>query len=173
MIDESIENETLKEPETLETLAEKIAQYATEADEKTLEAAMLIREARKRVDAGEAGDITWTSWARKNIKLSKSRLRELQRISEAEDPQKELERGRKKTRERVERHREKKKSAALRNGGASVAETAELEDDRKSLIDWARSAPLDRVADVVSYIQRFDSAAAVSSPDHPAEPAVM
>ena len=52
MIDESMENETLKEPETLETLAEKIAQYATEADEKTLEAAMLIREARKLVDAG-------------------------------------------------------------------------------------------------------------------------
>ncbi len=61
----------------------------------------------------------------------------------------------------------------LRNGGATVKVTAELEDDRRSLIEWARSAPLDRVAEVLSYIRRFDSAGAVSSPDQPAEPAVM
>ncbi len=48
-----------------------------------------------------------------------------------------------------------------------------MEDDRKSLIEWARSAPLDRVAEVLSYVRRFDSAGAVSSPDRPAEPAVM
>ncbi len=168
MIEEAIETETL------EALAEKIARYATQADEKTLEAAKLVGEARKRVEAGEAGDTNWYSWAAKNIKLSESRLRELRRIAEAEDPQKELERGRKKTRERVERHREKKKrSAALRIGGASVAETTELEDDRKSLIDWARTAPLDRVAEALSYIRRFDSAAAVSNPNQPAEPAAI
>ena len=102
-----------------------------------------------------------------------TRLRELQRIAAAEDLRKELERGRKKTRERVERHREKKKSAPLRNGGASVAETAEMEDDRKSLIEWARSAPLDRVTEALSYIRGFDSAAAVSNPNQPAEPAAM
>ncbi len=101
MINESVETETL------EALAVKIAQYATEADERTIEAAKLIREARKRVEAGEAGDTTWYSWAPNNIKLSLSRLRELQRIAEAEDPRKELERIRKKTQERVERHRAK------------------------------------------------------------------
>ncbi len=69
--------ETL-ETETLETLAVKIAQYATEADEQTIEAAKLFREARKRVEAGEAGDITWYSWGPKNIKLLLPRLRELQ-----------------------------------------------------------------------------------------------
>ncbi len=58
-------NETSK-TETLEVLAKKIARYATEADEKTIEAAKLIREARKRVEAGEAGDITWYSWASSN-----------------------------------------------------------------------------------------------------------
>ncbi len=159
--------------ESLKILADKIVRCATEADERTLEAAKLICEARKRVEAGEAGDITWYSWAPKNIKLSMSRLRELQRIAEAEDPQKELERGRKKTRERVERHREKKSSAPLRNGGASVAETAEMEDDRKSLIEWARSAPIDRVTEALSYIRGFDSTAAVSNPNQPAEPAAM
>ena len=161
------------ETETLETLAKKIAQYATEADERTIEAAKLIREARKRVEAGEADDITWYSWARKNIKLSMSRLRELQRIAEAEDPQEELKRQRKMTQERVERHRKKKSPAPIRNGGASVAETAELEDDRKNLIEWARSAPLDRVAEVLSDIRRFDSATPVANPDQPAEPAII
>ncbi|MCH8139451.1 MAG: hypothetical protein IH926_10985 [Proteobacteria bacterium] len=165
-------NETF-ETETLEALAVKIAQYATEADEKTIEAAKLIREARKRVEAGEAGDTNWYSWATKNIKLSLSRLRELQRIAEAEDPRKELKRGRKKTQERVERYREKKSSAPLRNGGATLKVTAEMEDDRRSLIEWARSAPIDRVAEVLSYIRRFDSAAAIANLDRPAEPAVM
>ncbi len=165
-------NETV-EKEPLATIAEKIARYATEADERTLKAANLIREARKRVEAGEAGDITWCSWAPKNIKLSLSRLRELQRIAEAEDPRKELKRFRKITRMRVERHREKKRSAPLRNGGATVEVTAEMEDDRKNLIEWARSAPIDRVAEVLSYIRRFDSADVVANPDESAEPAVL
>ena len=164
MINENVETETL------EVLAEKIARYATEADEKTIEAAKLIGEARKRVEAGEAGDITWYSWALKNIKLSPSRLRELQRIAEAEDPQKELERQRKVTQKRVERHREKKKSAPLRNGGASLEETAEMEDDRQSLIAWAREAPLNHVAETLVYVQRYDVAETASDSGQPAEP---
>ncbi len=87
-------NETV-ERESLDTLAEKITRYATEADKQTIEAVNLIHEARKRVEAGEAGDTNWYSWAPKNIKLSMSRLRELQRIAEAQDPRKELERLRK------------------------------------------------------------------------------
>ena len=162
--------ETVKK-EPLETLAEKITQCATQADEHTITAALLIREARKRVEAGEAGETTWYEWARNNIKLSMSRVRELQRIGDAKDPQKELERIRKKTQERVERHREKKRSAPLRNGGATVEVTAEMEDDRKSLIDWAQSAAIGHVAAVLTYIRRFDSAEAVSNPDQPAEPA--
>ena len=165
-------NETVVK-ESLEVLAEKIAHCATRAEEHTIKAALLMREARKRVEAGEAGKIKWCEWAYKNIKLSDSRLRELQRIAEAEDPRKELKRIRKLTQKRVERHREKKKSAPLRNGGATVEVTAGMEDDRKSLIEWARSAPLDRVAEVLSYIRRFDSAAVVADPDEPAEPAVM
>ncbi len=164
-------NETF-ETETLETLAVKIAQYATEADEKTIEAAKLIREARKRVEAGEAGEVKWYTWARENIKLSTSRLRELQRIAAAEDPRKELQRQRKLTQVRVENHREKKKLAPLRNGGAILKVTAEMEDDRKSLIDWARSAPIDRVAEALSYIRRFDSAGVIANLDQPAELAV-
>ncbi len=149
-------NETI-ETETLETLAKKIARYANEADERTIEAAMLMRAARSRIENGELGETKWYVWARKNIKLSMTRLRELQRIAKAVDPQKELERLREKTRERVERHREKKRSAPLRNGGATVMVSAELEDDRQRLIEWARSAPLNLVNDVLSHIDRIDS----------------
>ncbi len=73
------------------------------------------------------------------------------------------------TRERVARHREKKKSAALRNGGASLTETAELEEDRQSLIAWAESAPLNQVTEVLSYARQVDSADASSRSDEPAE----
>ena len=100
-----------------------------------------------------------------------SRLRELQRIAEAEDPRKELKRQRKLTQVRVANHREKKKSAALRNGGASLTETAELEEDRQSLIEWAESAPIDRVTKVLSHARQVDSADTNSSSNDPAETA--
>ena len=48
-----------------------------------------------------------------------------------------------------------------------------MKDGRKSLIDWARTAPLDRVTEALSYIRGFDSATAVSNPNQPAEPAAM
>ncbi len=57
-----------------------------------IEAAKLVGEARKRVKTGEAGKVTLETWARENIRLCDTRLRELQRIAKAEDPRKEIER---------------------------------------------------------------------------------
>lgn len=159
MVDETVEHEPL------EALAEKIARYANEAEERTIEAAKLLRVLRSRVQNGEAGNVTWYQWGLKNIKLSPSRLRELQRIAEAKDPRKELERIRKLTQARVQRHRERKRSPPLRNGGATLQVTAEMADDRKHLIEWARSAPLCHVTKVLSYVRRLDPAAAVANPD--------
>ncbi len=168
-VNETLETETLV---ALEALAVKIARYATEADEKIVEAAMLLREARERLKAEGASTAEWYSWAAENIKLSQTRLRDLLSIAEAEDPGKELKRQRNMVRKRVERYREKKKSPPLRNGGASISETAELEEDRQSLIKWAREAPIERVAEVLSDIQQYDSAEAVSNSDQSVEPAV-
>lgn len=153
--------------EPLEALAERIVRCANEADERTLEAARLVREARQLVDSGEFGDLKWTDWAKKNIKLSTTRLRELQRIAEAPDPAAELKRLRKMIRERVENHREKKGSAPLRNGGAAVREDVAPEPDRDRLIAWAREAALQRVAEVLAYIDRVY--ASESESDVPAE----
>ncbi len=93
-------NETF-ETETLETLAEKIAQYATEADEQTIATAMLLRELRKQIEDDKAGEVKWYPWAEKHIKLKKTQLRVLLRIAEANDPRAELVRIRKETARRV------------------------------------------------------------------------
>jgi len=108
------------EMESLEALAERIVQCANEADEKAIEAAILIRQARDRVNRGDAGKITWTKWASVNIKLSKTRLRELHRIAKAEDPRQELKRQRDLAQKRAAKFREKqkaKKAAALQGSG--------------------------------------------------------
>lgn len=123
-----------KTAEPLDVVARKIEERAEKSDKYLIEAAVLVAEARRRVEAGEAGDTTWYTWARKNIKLSYSRLYELQCIAEADDPRKELERMRKLTRERVKKHREKK-----------AAEKRALEEERQSLIAWARKAPIEKV----------------------------
>ena len=56
MVNESVE----KEP--LGTLAEKIAQHATEGDRQTIEAAMLMRAARSRIENGELCETKWYEW---------------------------------------------------------------------------------------------------------------
>jgi len=117
--------------EPLSVVAGKIAHHAKKSEEYVISAAMLIREARRRVEAGEAGDVKWYEWAPKNIELSMSRLRELQRIADADDPAKELERLRRLNQKRVEKHRDKK-----------AAQRKILEEDRERLVAWAKSAPI-------------------------------
>lgn len=127
--------------EPLSVVAGKIAQHAKRSEEHVISAAMLIREARRRVEAGEAGEVTWYEWAPKNIELSMSRLRELQRIAEADDPAKELERLRRLNQKRVEKHREKK-----------AAQRKSLEEDRERLVTWAKSAPISEVRRMLDMI---------------------
>lgn len=105
--------------DTLENVVWKIAVAVKKSDDMTITAALLVHQARQRVKSGEAGPgVKWEAWAAKNIKLSKSRIRELLRIGDADDPDAELERIRGRTRERVHRHREKsaKRKSPFRNG---------------------------------------------------------
>ena len=142
--------------EPLEVLARKIEQCVDASDEKVLEAAKYLREARERINKGEEGKIKWHEWARAHIDLSGSRLRELQQISQAEDPRAKLKELREKNAERQARHRDKKKSAPLRNGADSNSAANEnLEPDRNALIAWATEAPLEQVARVLNYIKEI------------------
>ena len=131
----------------LAVVARKIKEHAEKSDEHVFAAAMLVAAARQRVDGGEAGDTTWYAWAPKNIDLSLSRLRDLQRIAAADDPAKELERQRKLMQKRVEGHREKK-----------AAEKRELEAERRELIAWAKNAPIEDVKQILRLTASNDNA---------------
>ncbi len=134
--------------ESLDVVARKIKEHAEKSDEHVIAAAVLVREARRRVEAGEAGDIKWYAWAPENIKLSVSRLRDLQRIAAADDPAKELERQRKLMQKRVEEHREKK-----------AAEKRALDEERQDLIAWAKKAPIEQVRRVLRQVASNDNVA--------------
>ncbi len=141
--------------DTLEIVAGKIAAMAKKSDEYVISAAILVHEARQRVKNGEAGrGVKWETWAVKNIKLSKSRIRELQRIGAADDPEAELCRNRGGTLQRVQRYREKttERKTPLRNGARPADES--LEPERRQLIEWATDAPLEDVRRVLREIQR-------------------
>ena len=148
---DSRSTETTDDPMPLEEVAELIAMDAMMADGYVIKAAMLVAEARRRVEAGEAGDVTWYSWARRHICLSDSRLRELQRIAKADDPARELERQREQTAARQARHREQKSEPApLRNGASGfhvikIPNNLEAGHDEliKELVAWACEAPVE------------------------------
>lgn len=142
------EQDTRVAAEPLNIVARKIKEHAKKSDEHMIAAAMLVREARRRIEAGEAGMITWYEWGLKYIKLSTSRLYELQSIAEADNPEAELERLRRQTRERVKQHRKKKAEAGRQS-----------EQERRKLIAWAKKAPLDEVRRVLGIIGKQRSAA--------------
>ena len=120
--------------QSLADLAREIVEQVKESDDHEIGAAMLAVDARRRVEAGEAGKISWSGWAREHIKLSSSRLSELLRIGQADDPRAELEKVRAQTRERVQKLR-----------ATRASQKSALEPERRNLIDWAKSAPIDAV----------------------------
>lgn len=136
----------------LDVVARKIMAHASKADDQIVAAALLMQEARRRVDAGEAGDVTWSDWSTAKIGLSASRLRDLQRIADAEDPHRELERQREATRKRVERHRASTSAAAT-----------QMDQERKDLIAWAIAAPIDLVRQLLDLIREEDAGRQLST----------
>jgi hypothetical protein len=75
--------------EPLDVIAGQISAHldkAAKADEHRLSAGMLLIEARRRVDAGEAGDVRWENWCAANIKRSSRDIRRVMRLAGASDP---------------------------------------------------------------------------------------
>ena len=65
---------------------EKAEQSAEKARQQRVSAGQLLIEARRRVDAGEAGDTTWTEWVRNNISRSLRDCQRVMKIAGAVDP---------------------------------------------------------------------------------------
>jgi len=66
--------------DTLETIAGKINAYLKRSDDQRVSAAVLLREAKERVEGGEAGNISWVGWCRVNIKRRNGKPRSLRDI---------------------------------------------------------------------------------------------
>jgi hypothetical protein len=97
---------------TLDTLAEdinarleKAEAYARKHKEHRLAAGLQLIEARKRVEAGEAGEIGWHDWVRANIKRTLRDVQKIMAVARAPDPEKKLAEERDRVREQVRRHR--------------------------------------------------------------------
>lgn len=116
----------------LEELIRDIESRAEKSDEHVIAAALSMRALRLRIEAGEVGvDVKWPEWAPKNIRLKRSRLFVLDAVGRAVNPHVELARQRE-----LERERSRKKRSRERA----------LEPDRKELIAWAKSAPIEEVS---------------------------
>jgi hypothetical protein len=117
----------------LPTVAEKINALfdrAAKADGKAetyrISAGQELAKARDRVEAGEAGEITWTSWCADNIRRSEGDIRKVLAIANAADPAKALAAERQRNRDAIARHRayvsavDAKKGVAAGAGPTSV-----------------------------------------------------
>jgi hypothetical protein len=129
----------------LQELIQRIEANVNGADAQILAAALLYREARRRVEAGEEGaGVKWMEWAVKNIKLKSSRLYELEKIADSDDPAAELDVVRASNRERQKRYREK-----------ATARENTSDPERVKLSKWAKDAPIDQVRSILTHVQRL------------------
>jgi len=129
---------------TLDELVSEIRAEAREGDERLLATAMLVRELRHRIQAGEAGvGVKWTEWGQTKFQKGATWLNELNAIASAKDPSKALAHYRQKAAERQKRRNDR------RNGA---------EPDRRDVIELVRSMKLDHVRKVRQHIRYLTGA---------------
>ena len=84
----------------------EITRESDDADEQTIHSALMLRQLRLRVEAGELGpNVIWYEYALQAVKLGKSRLKELDKIARAKDARSELNYLRRLAVERAKRHK--------------------------------------------------------------------
>lgn len=97
--------ESTREP--LGVLAGKINALLQKSEDQRISAAVLLLEARIRVDGGEAGRISWAAWCRNNLERSSRDVRRLLALIKADDPAAKLEHERRAAREGMVRLRQR------------------------------------------------------------------
>ena len=125
---------------TLETVKKRVEGEADIYFRDILAAALLVKEARERVERGEAGDLKWLEWSRKHLKIGRTWMHYLTAVADAPDPAKLVERQRAATLKRVQAHRAR-----------TAAQSRE--PDRKELIAWAGKADIAEVRRILRIIR--------------------
>ena len=135
---------TKKKKLTLEELVREIVKRANRGDKGLLARAMLLRELRRRIEAGEAGKgVKWFEWATQNIGLKKTQLYELQVIANHKNPKEALTRYRSINCERQKRLRDK---------------AIERDPERLGVIAFVRRMPIEHVRKIRQYIAVLEHA---------------
>ena len=117
-------------------------QRAAQADDHRIAAGKLLIDAQKRVEAGEAGDITWSDWVKQHIDRSAGDVRKVMALARAGDP----------LAARVqEKERSRRGMAALRHERANISASPQpCADDTAEdlpgevLARWGRLCSSDR-----------------------------
>jgi hypothetical protein len=128
----------LTQNKTLSELVKEIETEANKGDEHLIATAMLVRELKNRIKAGEAGEgVKWTVWAKQNFHLSKSRLYELDIVGSSANPKATLAYYRQKNCERQKRLRER---------------AIERDPERCAVVEFIRTTDIEHVRRIRKFI---------------------
>jgi vacuolar-type H+-ATPase subunit I/STV1 len=127
---------------SLTDLIEEIEEQSCRGDEGLIATALLVREVKHRIEAGEAGTgVKWLEWASVNFHLKKTQLYQLNHIACAKNPKQALDDYRFKQRERQKNRAERAK---------------ERDPERLAVIVLIRSMPIEKVRKVLKCIAALE-----------------
>jgi hypothetical protein len=112
-------------------------------------AAIVLAEMRQRVEAGEAGDISWWDWFDQNVQRNRRDAEKLLKIASAEDPEAAAEEERRKAREGMDATRKRR--------AANVSHRWKREKVEREIQSYDS-----QVKDYILAIKTFDRATAVA-----------
>jgi hypothetical protein len=123
---------------TLSELVQEIEMQSYTGDEQLIALAMLVREVKQRIEAGEAGrGVKWIEWANVNFHMKKTKLYELNHIANAKNPKHALDDYRLKQRERQKARQQR---------------AIEKDPERVEVIKLIRSMHIEKVRKIRKYI---------------------